>query len=138
MFSCAWHRFQVFPRMATVSHFPVHGNGAMFSSPGHRLHIFPRFAPVSCFSCPWHRLPVFPRFAMVSSFPVFDIYCMSSRAWHRLPVFPRLAPVPCFLYLATDVDTGYKLFLHIHIGLLQVNNANTLIEKVRPVVSCPF
>ena len=40
MFSRAWRRLHVFPRLAQVTCFPALGTGYMFSRAWHRLHVF--------------------------------------------------------------------------------------------------
>ena len=49
MFSRAWHRSHVFPRLAPITCFPALSTGYIFSCARHRLHVFPRLASVICF-----------------------------------------------------------------------------------------
>ena len=86
MFSRAWHRLHVFPRLAPVTCFPrlapvtcfpALGTGYTSSRAWHRLHIFPRLAPVACF----------PALGTSSMFPALGIGYMFSCAWHRLHIF---------------------------------------------------
>ena len=46
MFSRAWHRLHVFPRLAPVACFPALGTGCMFSRTWRWLNVFPRLVLV--------------------------------------------------------------------------------------------
>ena len=48
MFSRAWRRLYVLPRLAPVVCSPALGAGCMFSRAWRRLRVFPRLAPVAC------------------------------------------------------------------------------------------
>lgn len=52
----AWHRVNIFPRLAPGEYFPALGTGWLFSRAWHRLSIFPRLAPVACILLSWFCL----------------------------------------------------------------------------------
>ena len=122
MFSRAWHRLHVFPRLTPVKRFLALDTGYVFSRAWHQLHV----------SRARHQLHVFLRLAPVTCFPALGTSYMSSCAWHRLRVFPPLAPVTFFPALDTDYmfstpDTGYN-----HNNNLSSFNDN---RAIKPVIS---
>ena len=109
VFSRAWHRLHVFPRLAPVTCFSALGISYMFSRAWHRLHIFPRLALVTCF----------PHLAPVTSFSALGTSYIFSCAWHRLHVFPRLAPLSIFfLHALIGSLCSYLLLLPVSAGLV--------------------
>ena len=49
LFSRAWYRILVFPRLALVVCFPALGTGCLFSCAWYRVLVFPRLSPVAYF-----------------------------------------------------------------------------------------
>ena len=99
MFSRAWHRLHVFPRLAPVAAcFPALGIGFMF---------FPRLAPIACFSRAWHRLHVFP---------ALGTGCMFFLRLAPAACFPELGTVACFAMFGSGwfpVLIGSLSYLHL-------------------------
>ena len=108
LYSRAWHRFSVFPRLASVACFRALGTGCMFS---HR-----RLVPVSCFLALDTGCFFFPRSTPImerGNETVSDKNCLRhfylfSRAWHRLAVFSRLEPVTN--YSALEIGRLFPAF----------------------------
>ena len=73
LFSRAWYRSPVFPRLVPVARFPALQTGRIFSRA-------------------WYWLPVFPRSTPLTSFPALGTGCTFLRTWYRFHVFPHLAP----------------------------------------------
>ena len=131
MFSRAWQKLHVFPRLAPGACFPAFGTGYMFSHTWHWLHVFPHLALVTCF-------------------PALGTGCMFSRSWHRLHVFPlssdwftelfEVVAIPdVFLFLFYDSHwkllflilrqiTRYKK-LHVLLLLQAVNALDNLLSS---------
>lgn len=116
IYSRAWHRLHVsprlasitffFPRLAPVASFPALDIGSMFCRAWHSLNVFPLSAPGAGF----------PRLEPVACFPALGIGSMFRRACHPLYVFLPFAPLTgCLLSLGRS-DWFTALFLFIVIG----------------------
>ena len=91
----------VFPNLAQVACFPVHGTGFRFSRAWQRFHIFLCLAMVPCF----RALDIGCIFSRASHrfhvFPALGTGCPFSRALLCFQAFLRLTPIACFLALGT-------------------------------------
>ena len=79
LFSGAWNRLLVFPRLEPIACFPALGPRFLFSRTSNHFLIFPHLEPVACF-------------------PALGTGCMSSRPSSWLHI-PNLAPVASVLVL---------------------------------------
>ena len=112
--------------LVPIACFPALSTDCLFSHAWYRMLVLPRLVPIAYvsmlvtyrrFSRAWCRLHVLPRLVPIACSPAFGAECIFSYAWCRLHVFPRLVQIACIPALGADcmfsrAGAGHEYFLY--------------------------